>query len=148
MNSLLDETFVDALYRASTAGVKVDLITRGICSLKPGVPSVSENIRVRSIVGRFLEHSRVFNFTNAGENEYWIGSADLMERNLDRRVEALVQIIKPEHKETLNLQLEGYFASDVDRWELDQRGGWRRININSEGKSLISIHARQIENSK
>lgn len=71
-----------------------------------------------------------------------------MERNLDRRVEALVQIIKPEHKETLNLQLEGYFASDVDRWELDQRGGWRRININSEGKSLISIHARQIENSK
>lgn len=148
LNSLLDETFVDALYRASTAGVKVDLITRGICSLKPGVPSVSENIRVRSIVGRFLEHSRVFNFTNAGENEYWIGSADLMERNLDRRVEALVQIIKPEHKETLNLQLEGYFASDVDRWELDQRGGWRRININSEGKSLISIHARQIENSK
>lgn len=148
LNSLLDETFVDALYRASTAGVKVDLITRGICSLKPGVPSVSENIRVRSIVGRFLEHSRVFNFTNAGENEYWIGSADLMERNLDRRVEALVQIIKPEHKETLNLQLEGYFASDVDRWELDQRGGWRRININSEGKSLISIHARQIQNSK
>ena len=148
LNSLLDETFVDALYRASTAGVKVDLITRGICSLKPGVPSVSENIRVRSIVGRFLEHSRVFNFTNAGENEYWIGSADLMERNLDRRVEALVQIIKPEHKETLNLQLEGYFASDVDRWELDQRGGWRRINIDSEGKSLISIHARQIENSK
>ena len=148
LNSLLDESFVEALHRASTAGVKVELVTRGICSLKPEIPGVSENIKVRSIVGRFLEHSRIFNFTNGGESEFWIGSADLMERNLDRRVEALVKIITPEHKATLNAELEGYFAEDIDRWELDQNGTWHRKDKDAHGKKLVSLHARLIDRLK
>ena len=148
LNSLLDEAFVDALYRASKAGVKVELVTRGICSLKPEIPGVSENIKVRSIVGRFLEHSRIFNFANGGETEFWIGSADLMERNLDRRVEALVKIIAPEHKATLNAELEGYFAEDIDRWELDQHGTWHRKDKDAHGKKFISLHARLIDRLK
>jgi len=148
LNSLLDEAFVDALYRASKAGVKVELVTRGICSLKPEIPGVSENIKVRSIVGRFLEHSRIFNFANGGETEFWIGSADLMERNLDRRVEALVKIIAPEHKATLNAELEGYFAEDIDRWELDQNGTWHRKDKDVHGKKFISLHARLIDRLK
>ena len=148
LNSLLDEAFVEALYRASTAGVKVELVTRGICSLKPEIPGVSENIKVRSIVGRCLEHSRIFNFANGGETEFWIGSADLMERNLDRRVEALVKIIAPEHKATLNAELEGYFAEDIDRWELDQNGTWHRKDKDAHGKKFISLHARLIDRLK
>ncbi len=148
LNSLLDEAFVEALYRASTAGVKVELVTRGICSLKPEIPGVSENIKVRSIVGRFLEHSRIFNFANGGESEFWIGSADLMERNLDRRVEALVKIIAPEHKATLNAELEGYFTEDIDRWELDQNGTWHRKDKDAHGKKLVSLHARLIDRLK
>ena len=92
LNSLLDEEFVDKLYEASQAGVSVELLIRGICAIRPGVAGMSENIKVRSILGRFLEHSRIFHFTNAGEDEYWIGSADLMGRNLNRRVESLVRI--------------------------------------------------------
>lgn len=148
LNSLLDEAFVDALYRASTFGVKVDLVTRGICSLIPGIPGLSENIRVRSIVGRFLEHSRIYEFTNAGDNEFWIGSADLMERNLDRRVEALVKVVKPEHKAILNSQIESYFASDIDRWELNPNGNWERKDTDENGKKNISLHTREIDKLK
>ena len=92
LNAIVDVAVIEALYRASKAGVAIDLIIRGACSLQPGVPGVSENIRVRSIIGEFLEHSRIWSFENGGEREWYIGSADLMDRNLDRRVEAVVPV--------------------------------------------------------
>jgi polyphosphate kinase len=127
MNSLVDERVIDALYEASRAGVPVELLIRGICSLRPGVPGMSETIRVRSIVGRFLEHSRVMSFDNGGDREWWIGSSDLMHRNLDRRVEVLLRVCD----ETARAQLHDIFtaalASGVRCWELGSDGGWTRI---------------------
>jgi polyphosphate kinase len=121
MNSLVDEQVIDALYRASQAGVPVDVVVRGICALTPGRPGLSENIRVRSILGRFLEHSRVFHFR--GCNEYWIGSADIMHRNLDRRVEALLRV-----NSGLNAQLSHILDSALDPstrcWVLGPDGMW------------------------
>ncbi|MDG4792592.1 RNA degradosome polyphosphate kinase [Micromonospora sp. WMMD1082] len=126
VNSLVDEEITDALYRASQAGVHVDLIIRGMCTLRPGVPGLSENIRVRSILGRFLEHSRVFRFGNNGDAEFWIGSADLMHRNLDRRVEALVQVSDPVARAELDYVLGAAMNSDVDAFELAGDGTWTR----------------------
>jgi polyphosphate kinase len=150
LNSLLDEEFVEKLYEASQAGVSVDLFIRGICALKPGVPGLSENIRVRSILGRFLEHSRIFHFTNAGEDEYWIGSADLMGRNLNRRVESLVRIEKKAHKEYLQEILDLGLSEDVSSWHLtdDQ---WTRHTQNATGaqlKKLHSLFAKRFKNVK
>ena len=116
LNSLLDEEFVDALYRASSAGVSVDLVIRGISSIRPGIKGLSENITVRSILGRFLEHSRIYHFVNGGEDEYWIGSADLMHRNLDRRVESLMRVDKAQHKDLLSEIFEVSISSSTSSW--------------------------------
>jgi polyphosphate kinase len=125
LNSLLDEEFVDALYRASSAGVNVDLVIRGISSIRPGIKGLSENIKVRSILGRFLEHSRIYHFVNAGEDEYWIGSADLMHRNLDRRVESLMRVDKAQHKDLLNEIFEVSLSAETSSWQ--QIGAeWKR----------------------
>ncbi|GIJ28344.1 polyphosphate kinase [Micromonospora qiuiae] len=126
VNALVDEEITDALYRASQAGVHVDLIIRGMCMLRPGVPGLSENIRVRSILGRFLEHSRIFRFGNNGDAEFWIGSADLMHRNLDRRVEALVQVSDPVARAELDHVLGAAMSPDVEAFELGADGEWTR----------------------
>jgi polyphosphate kinase len=126
VNSLVDEETIDALYRASHAGVRVDLIIRGMCALRPGVPGLSENIRVRSIVGRFLEHSRVFRFGAGDAAEFWIGSADLMHRNLDRRVEALVRVTQPGAQEDLRHVLDTSMADNSEGWDLAGDGSWHR----------------------
>ena len=140
LNSLLDEEFVDKLYEASQAGVSVELLIRGICAIRPGVAGMSENIKVRSILGRFLEHSRIFHFTNAGEDEYWIGSADLMGRNLNRRVESLVRIDKKAHKEYLQEILDQGLSDDVSSWHMHD-DKWTRVTQNQEGKKLKEMHA-------
>ena len=138
LNSLLDEEFIEALYRASDAGVSVDLIVRGISAIKPGIAGLSENIRVRSILGRFLEHSRIYHFVNGGNDEYWIGSADLMHRNLDRRVESLVRIDKALHKvalqEILNLSMDQKTSS----WHQEGET-WKRVHENILGQDLMDI---------
>ncbi|BFU42810.1 RNA degradosome polyphosphate kinase [Krasilnikovia sp. MM14-A1004] len=133
VNSLVDEESIDALYRASRAGVRIDLVIRGMCALRPGIPGLSENIRVRSIVGRFLEHSRVFRFGAGDDAEYWIGSADLMHRNLDRRVEALVRVTLPSAQQDLRTVLEMSMNDESECWELTGDGTWqRRVSTPSE----------------
>lgn len=125
-NSLTDEQMIDALYRASQAGVSIDIWARGICALRPGVPGLSETIRVRSILGRFLEHSRVYVFENAGDPEVWMGSADLMHRNLDRRVEVLLQVTDDDHRATLIDLLRQGMADSTAAWRLGPLGLWSR----------------------
>ncbi|OBK33103.1 RNA degradosome polyphosphate kinase [Mycobacterium sp. 1245111.1] len=125
MNSLVDEQVIDALYRASQAGVRVEVVVRGICALRPGVPGFSENITVRSILGRYLEHSRIFNFRAI--NEFWIGSADMMHRNLDRRVEVLVQVKDPRLTAQLNDILDSALDPATRCWELGPEGQWKAL---------------------
>jgi polyphosphate kinase len=126
VNNLVDEQVVDALYRAARAGVPIDCVVRSICALRPGVPGLSETVRVRSILGRYLEHSRLFAFGEEPEAQWWLGSADIMHRNLDRRVETLVRVSDP----LLTDQLAGTFARAMDpattSWHLDADGGWTR----------------------
>jgi polyphosphate kinase len=145
LNSLLDEEFVEALYRASIAGVEIDLVVRGICSLLPGIPGVSENIRVRSVLGRFLEHSRIFHFANDSNDEIYIGSADLMDRNLNRRVESLVQITKPEHKKDLIKVFDLYVASTTAGWHLLPTGKWLKVDKAPDGSPLNDLQAVVID---
>jgi polyphosphate kinase len=140
LNSLVDEAIIDALYRAAQAGVPVDLWVRGICALRPGVPGLSEGIRVRSVLGRFLEHSRVFWFENGGEPQAWIGSADLMHRNLDRRVEVLVRIPSAPHVEELRDLLDAGLSDRTASWHLDGDGGWTRHHHDAEGHPLQDLH--------
>ena len=147
VNSIVDEKTIDALYRASQAGVKIDIVERGICALKPGVPGLSENIRVRSILGRFLEHSRIYAFCNAdgpqiGEGpasgpEVYIGSADLMHRNLDRRVEALVRITAPEQIDELIRYVDLQMADSTMSWHMQPDGTYVLHTKDDEGRPLV-----------
>jgi polyphosphate kinase len=126
MNSLVDQRCIEALYRASQAGVPIDLNIRGICCLLPGVPDVSETIRVVSVVGRFLEHSRIYSFHRGDEHVYYIGSADMMPRNLDTRVELLAPVEDPELQAELEDTMERCLADDTFSWTLDSDGVWTR----------------------
>jgi len=126
VNSLVDEAIIDSLYRASQAGVPVEILVRGMCALKPGVPGLSENIKVRSVLGRYLEHSRIFSFLNGGDPEYYIGSADMMHRNLDRRVEALVRIVQADHIKDLDAVFELSMSDEASSWRLATDGAWTR----------------------
>ncbi|WP_338515487.1 RNA degradosome polyphosphate kinase [Bifidobacterium breve] len=147
VNSIVDEKTIDALYRASQAGVKIDIVERGICALKPGVPGLSENIRVRSILGRFLEHSRIYAFCNAdgpqiGEGpasgpEVYIGSADLMHRNLDRRVEALVRVTAPEQIDELIRYVDLQMADSTMSWRMQPDGTYVLHTKDDEGRPLV-----------
>jgi polyphosphate kinase len=147
LNSLLDEEFVESLYEASQAGVKVDLVIRGICSLKPGIPGLSENITVRSILGRFLEHSRIYHFVNGGEDEYWVGSADLMHRNLDRRVESLVRIERSVHKSSLQEIFDLSLSDEIASWH-QSKEKWKRVAKNAAGEPLQDLQSIYIKRYK
>jgi len=144
MNSLVDAAVIDALYRASQAGVEIDLIVRGICCLRPGIPGVSERIRVRSIIGRFLEHSRVWHFGNAGADEYFIGSADWMPRNFQRRVEAVAPVEAPRLQARLRSLLRICLEDNRQAWELDAAGNWTQRVPDGE---VFSTHARLVAHS-
>lgn len=143
-NSLVDEVVIDALYRASRAGVPVDVWVRGICALRPGVPGLSDLIRVRSVLGRFLEHSRVFAFENGGEPEVWIGSADLMHRNLDRRVEALVTVTDRAQRDGLLDLLDLATDDGTHAWTLAGDGTWTR-NRPRPGETLLDIQTHLVK---
>ncbi len=145
LNSLLDEEFIEAFYLASICGVEVDLVIRGICALRPGIAQLSENIRVRSVLGRFLEHSRIFHFANDGNDELYIGSADLMDRNLNRRVESLVLIEDKAHKAELIKIFDQYLDPTIASWHLLEDGNWKRINQSNDGKPLQDLHAKMIK---
>jgi len=143
-NSIVDEAIIDALYRASRAGVQVDVLVRGICALRPGVPGLSDNVRVRSILGRFLEHSRIFIFGNDGDPAVYIGSADMMHRNLDRRVESLMRITRPEHVKQLEELMAQGMADTTSSWHL-QDDRWVRHHRGEDGQPLLDHQAALIE---
>ncbi len=145
VNSIVDEQVIDALYRASQAGVHVDIWVRGICALRPGVRGLSENIEVRSVLGRFLEHSRVFLFGGGGEPEAYIGSADMMHRNLDRRVEALLRISDPRHVEDLQSLMARGMSDEFAHWRLSGDGRWTRMSLDADGQPLADLQAAMIE---
>ena len=132
MNALVDPAIIARLYEASQAGVQIDLVVRGMCSLRPGVKGISDNIRVMSVIGRFLEHSRLFWFANGGDAEMFMGSADWMPRNLDRRVEAVVPVLAPD----LGLQLEWYlqlYLDDQQAWHMQSDGTYQQIALGVDG---------------
>ena len=139
VNSIVDERIIDALYRASRAGVRVDLVVRGICGIRSGVKDLSENIHVTSILGRYLEHSRIYAFANDGNPEIFIGSADLMHRNLDRRVEALVKITQPDLVERLHWLIDLETSGRISAWHLLPDGTWQRRTHDDDGQELEDV---------
>jgi polyphosphate kinase len=139
MNSLVDEEIIDSLYRASNAGVTVDVLVRGMCSLRPGVAGLSENIRVRSVLGRYLEHSRIFSFAGGGDPAVFIGSADMMHRNLDRRVEALVRLSQPDHIREMKNLFDLAMSDEASTWHLGSDGAWTRHQYAADGKPLVDV---------
>ena len=139
VNSLVDEQIIDSLYKASNAGVPVEILVRGMCALKPGVPGLSENITVRSVLGRYLEHSRVFTFMGGGDPAVFIGSADMMHRNLDRRVEALVRLSQPDHIRELNALFDLAMSENVASWYLSADGTWTRHQTMDNGAILVDL---------
>ena len=146
LNSLVDEVIIDALYQASIAGVPVDIWVRGICALMPGVPGLSETITVKSVLGRYLEHSRIFWFENGGKPMVYLGSADMMHRNLDRRIEALINITDPSHIEQLDTQLNRGMSDHVQSWSLQLDGAWVRHSHDSAGAPLADAqHETMVE---
>ena len=145
LNSLLDEEIIDSIYEAADAGVKVEIIVRGICAIRLNNQARKENIKVRSILGRFLEHSRIYFFRNGGNDDYFIGSADMMHRNLDRRVEALVQITAEKHKARLKGILDDSVSDSFSTWKLDNENTWVRKIKGFDGKNLVSFQDHFIE---
>ena len=139
VNSLVDEQVIDALYKASKAGVKVEVLVRGMCALRPGVPGLSENITVRSVLGRYLEHSRVFTFLGGGDPAVFIGSADMMHRNLDRRVEALVRLSQPDHIREMNAMFDLAMDDSSASWHLGPDGKWTRFKYDRDGANLVDV---------
>jgi polyphosphate kinase len=145
LNSLLDEEIIANLYEAAEAGVKVEIIVRGICSIQLNNQARRENIKVRSILGRFLEHSRIYYFRNDGAEDYFIGSADVMHRNLDRRVEALVRIDSEKHKERLKSILDDSVSDVYSTWKLSGDNKWIRSSRSPEGENLVNFQDHFIE---
>ena len=137
LNAIVDVAVIEALYRASNAGVDIDFIVRGACSVQPGLPGVSERMRVRSIIGEFLEHSRIWSFENGGDREYYIGSADLMDRNLDRRVEAVAPVEDHDARERLRTILEVMLSDDRRSWQMRPDASWVRTETLEEREGTI-----------
>src|SRR5699024_5276286 len=140
VNSMVDEEIIDALYRASQAGVPIDVCVGGICIIRAVVPVLSGTVRVRSVLGRYLEHSRIYGFLNpGGERDVWIGSADLMHRSLDRRIEVLVRLESPRHLARIDKLFGWAFSDDVSSWRLDAEDVWRRVTVSQEGEPLPEV---------
>jgi polyphosphate kinase len=148
MNALVDAGCIQALYEASRAGVRVDLNVRGICCLRPGVPGVSENIRVVSVVGRLLEHSRIYAFQRGGEARVLTGSADLMPRNLDSRVELVTPIEDEALRATLLDVLERSLADNSNAWELGPDGNWTRLRPPEGGRRNVQEEMRELHSAQ
>ncbi|MGI4894744.1 MAG: RNA degradosome polyphosphate kinase [Janthinobacterium lividum] len=144
VNSIVDEALIESLYRASQAGVDVDIVVRGICALRPGVAGLSERIRVRSILGRFLEHSRIFWFASGGDPVAMIGSADMMHRNLDRRVEAVVRLTDPRHVREISAMLDECMSDTTSSWHLGADGVWTRHHLDEDGEPLVDMQEHTI----
>jgi polyphosphate kinase len=141
MNALLEPQAIAALYEASQAGVKIELIVRGVCALRPGVPGLSDNIRVRSIVGRFLEHSRIFYFLNGGDEQVYLSSADWMDRNFFRRIEACFPVLDPKlKKRVIQEGLKPYLRDNQQAWEMDSDGTYHKRKV-----SRAKPHSAQLE---